>query len=181
MGAEIRPCKGCRKEFEVEIGRGRPRAFCERCRPRSYRCDLCGEPCTKQRASKCNSCRFRLDKKAKVDLLAGVECLWCEKPAQVSGLLIPESRGGQREDSNVTPACRSCAGSKGSMLPSEWAVASKRGAKAIEMATEKIPRIQREALVLTPLDYGIEPLTWWVEDGDGLVEEPIVSGRSGVV
>lgn len=180
--SKFRACKGCDGAIEVASGAGRPRVFCETCRPRGYSCDLCGEPCTKQRVSKCPKCRTKEMREKVQERLDGVECLWCEKPATVEGLLIPETRGGSRADWNQVPACRSCANAKGKMLPSEWAVASERGAKAVHGARLKIHGMQMGYLARTPLDYGIEPLTWWVEMADGSLDEvPIVPGRSVVV
>lgn len=49
-----------------------------------------------------------------------LECTYCQGPFEHVDHIIPTSRGGTDDLSNLTPACTSCNTSKGDRLPEEW-------------------------------------------------------------
>lgn len=52
------------------------------------------------------------------------ECSYCGGPAQTRDHVVPRSRGGSDEPSNIVLACYSCNASKGARTPEEWARAA---------------------------------------------------------
>jgi 5-methylcytosine-specific restriction endonuclease McrA len=47
-------------------------------------------------------------------------CAYCGNRAQAWDHVMPHSRGGKDEPSNLAPACASCNSSKGALTPEEW-------------------------------------------------------------
>jgi hypothetical protein len=50
----------------------------------------------------------------------GVTCAYCGAPAWTMDHVIPRSRGGSDDASNLVPACKKCNSSKGARTPEEW-------------------------------------------------------------
>lgn len=51
----------------------------------------------------------------------GFACVYCSSPLNLTlDHVIPQSRGGSHEPSNLVTACRSCNSSKGAKTPEEW-------------------------------------------------------------
>lgn len=73
------------------------------------------------------------------DVLHLEGCIWCGKrSADTKDHVIPKSRGGLDDVTNMVPSCNACNNEKGNMLPREWAdkVATKIGAQIIEQAAQ---------------------------------------------
>jgi hypothetical protein len=48
-------------------------------------------------------------------------CAYCDKPGELArDHVVPRSRGGPDNATNIVMACRSCNSAKGDQLPSEW-------------------------------------------------------------
>ena len=69
-------------------------------------------------------------------------CIYCGEPAQHLDHLIPKSRGGSNDGSNLKPACARCNLAKGARTPEEWLAASTQ--EQIQRQREQIEALQGE-------------------------------------
>jgi hypothetical protein len=77
------------------------------------------------------------------EALAGMSCVYCGDPAQTLDHIVPRSKGGPDEPSNLVPACRRCNGAKSAMSLEEWATALRADIARIERKRVQLRSLEK--------------------------------------
>jgi 5-methylcytosine-specific restriction endonuclease McrA len=67
--------------------------------------------------------RTTLSPQVRAHILAAPACAYCASPATTIDHVVPTSRGGRHDRTNLVPACRRCNSAKGCRTPTQWLAA----------------------------------------------------------